>query len=359
MGLNNKRGWLLALLATGFFCTSLNAAVVYQDNFDRNFVDADGVTQTVETIPYWPRVESRKDFSVEWYATYSNLSFRKTDVTAGEGVLTIQTEDVKSGILSHTSDSYDFFNQELSYTFDGINIQALGQSRIASQWVKFGVVANSDRNLWSAYPLFLVAVSGSGAFSLQVWQGDDRAPRKVFRSNVFNFDVSLLRKVQLTMDATNYRVVFTFENPLDVLSFGGPHNLNRDTWLVDTVGVGNAERRVADTLRTLNAYEQILLDAQASGVQADIDAAQENVTIWELRYDEEVANYNEKVALSDGIKGDSALMISVTSDVTKIVNAMTPAEKSVFDADYAAGLVEIGARVTVNSVTVETTNILQ
>lgn len=359
MGFIIKRKWLLALLAAGGFCASLHAEVVYQDNFERNFVDADGVPQTVETIPYWPRRASTLDPNIDWYTTYTNLSFRKTDVTAGEGLLTIHTEDINSGVLSHTSDNYDFFNQELTYTFDGVSIQALGQSRIASQWVKFGVVANSDRNLWKSYPLFLIAVSGSGAFSLQIWQGSDRAPRKEFKSNIFNFDVTLLRKVELTMDATNFRILFNFENPLDVLSFGGPHNLDRNSWYVDTVGVNFAKRQMDDALKTLTTWEGLLAEAQASGVQADIDAAQAQVNTWQDRYDAAVVNYDAKLLLAEGAIGDSALMLSVTSDVNDIVNAMSPAQKAVFDADYAAGLTEIGARVTVNSITVETTNILQ
>jgi len=359
MGLNNKRRWLLALLAAGGFCASLNAEVVYQDNFERNFIDADGVPQTVETIPYWPRRASTLNPEIDWYTTYTNLSARKTDVTAGEGVLTIHTEDKNSGILSHVSDNYDFFNQELTYSFDGVNIQALGQSRIASQWVKFGVVANSDRNLWRSYPLFLVAVSGSGAFSLQIWQGDDRAPRKEFKSNVFNFDVSLLRKVELTMDATNFRVLFNFENPLDVLSFGGPHNLDKNSWYVDTVGVGFAKRQMDDAFKTLTVWEETLVEAQASGVQADIDAAQLKVNDWQDRYDIAVLNYEDKLSLAEGAIGDSALMLSVSSDAGDVINSMTRAQLNVFEADYMAGLVEIGARVTVNSITVETTNILQ
>jgi len=360
MGLNNKRRWMLALLLVGGFCASPNAEVIYQDNFDRNLIDADGNPVTVETIPFWPRRESNLDFDKDWYATYTNLSFRKTDVTAGEGVLTIHTEDINSGILApSTNGEFDFFNRELTFTFDGINIQALGQSRTASQWVKFGVVSNADRNLWKSYPLFLMAVSGSGAFSLQIWQGDDRAARKEFKSNVFNFDVSKLRKVELTMDSENFRGKFTFENPLDVLSFGGPHNLDRNQWYVDTVGVNFAKRQMDDALKALTAWEDLLEEAQASGVQADIDAAQAQVDTWQGRYDLAIANYESKLLLAEDAIGDSALMVSVTSDVNDIVNSMTPAEKAIFDADYAAGLVEIGARVTVNSVVVETTNILQ
>ena len=360
MGLNNKRRWLLALFATGGFCASLNAEVVYQDNFERNVIDADGVPQTVETVPYWPRRESSLDPDKDWYATYTNLSFRKTDVIAGEGALTIHTEDKNSGILSpKVSDEIDFFNRELTYTFDGVNIEALGQSRIASQWVKFGVVSSANRNLWRSYPLFLIAVSGSGAFSLQIWQGDDRAARKEFKTNVFNFDVSLLRKVELTMDDTNFRVLFNFENPLDVLSFGGPHNLDRNSWYEDTVGVGFAKRQMDDAFKTLTVWEETLTEAQASGVQADIDAAQAQVEAWQDRYDAAVLNYENKLLLAEGAIGDSALMLSVTSDASDVINSMTRAQLNVFEADYAAGLVEIGARVTVNSITVETTNILQ
>jgi len=350
MGLNNKRRWLLALLAAGGFNTSLNAEVVYQDNFERNFVDADGVPQTVELIQK-QRFDSRIDTSKDWYTIFSNLAFWKTDVTAGEGLLTISTEDTSSGILSQTSDNYDFFKRELTYTFDGVNIQALGQSRIASQWVRFGVVANSSRQFWKNFPIFLVAVSGSGAFSLQVWQGDDRAPRKIFKSNVFNFDVSLLRNIKLTMDDTNYRVVFSFENPLDILSFGGPHNLDPDLWFVDTVGVNTAKLGMENAQRNLAAWEEALADG--------VDGAQAQIDFWQNEFETQEGNYNAALLLVGEIQGDSAIIISVNSDASDIVNAMTPAQKAIFDADYAAGLVEIGARVTVDAITVETTNILQ
>jgi len=348
--ITNKRKWLLVLLVAGGFCTSLNAEVVYQDNFDRNFVDADGIPQTVELIQR-QRLDSRVDTSKDWYTIFSNLAFWKTEATAGEGLLTINTEDTSSGILSQTTDNFDFFKRELTFTFDGISIQALGQSRIASQWVQFGVVANSNRQFWKSSPLVLVAVSGSGAFSLQVWQGEDKEPRKVFKSNVFNFDVSLLRNVKFTMDDTNFRVLFSFENPLDVLSFGGPHNLDPDLWFVDTVGVNTARLGMENAQRNLTAWEEALADG-VSGAQAQID-------FWQNEFDTQSDNYDAALLLVGGIQGDSAIIISVNSDASTIVTGMSREEKAIFDADYEAGIAEIGARVTLDSITVETTNILQ
>jgi len=343
--------WLCALILPGIISTAANAEIIYQDNFD---------TVGVETVPFWPRFGA-PDPNADWITIYQNLASRTTNVEKGDGSLVIKTEAKNSGVVSHVSDVFNFFNQELTYTFDGINIEILGESHLAEQWVKFGVVANSNKDVWPSFPLFLVSYSGVGQFSFQVKQplvgapGFDVEPRKDFRSRIFNFDVSKLSKVQLTMDSVNYRVVFVFETELDQLSFAGPHNLNRDLWFIDRaeLGLTGARNALATGESAVSIRQGQLETAQASGIQADIDAAQAALDSAVASRDNLQQVYDAKLIEAEAFKGDSALMITASSDVQSLYNSATAEQRATLDST------ENGARVTINSVTVETTNVLQ
>jgi len=358
MILNKKRNWLFGLIATGCcMCSSVSAELVYEDNFDRQLTDADGNTVTTEEI----RINSTGD----WFKINRNLNQNRTIANAGEGVMTIHTEDIESGVLSPISTEMNFFDRELTFTFDGINIQTLGPSRVQSQWLKFGIVAYSKNRFWKGKSFFTVSYSGAGQFLFQVQQagvdGFDNAPRKDFRSSSFNFDVSKLRAVEMTLDSVNYRVKFTFENDLDILSFSGPHNLDANLWVAENGELAQLKQRVSYTERTLAFYQEQLASAQAASpiIQADVDVAQAGVLDFEVQYSEAVDAYDAAIIASGGLGGDSGLIMVVSSDAQAVINRMTPAEYAAFNIDRANGVAEIGARATINNVRVETSNIFQ
>jgi len=322
--------WALSIGLIGLtFSANLNAEVLFQDEFDQ---------VTIERVP------TRLTTDSVWTLNRGGgrFSLRPTTAELGGGVANISTqENYHGGMATAVHPELDFFDQELTYTFSGFDIQALGISRIPFQSVRLAILAVGGSRIWGANSHILVEFSGAGRFDVVVVEKDPAATGtgletievKDFKSYYFNFDVTKLQKVEISLDDTYYRVSFIFETVFDQFSFGGEHHLSRDRWLDDTVGLGRA-------LSNLVRAENSLAAAIDSGVQADIDAAQALLLTRQGEYD--ATN-----ALADPLKGDVALLVSAGS-----------ADASQLLSEYGIDS-EVGASLTVDSVKVETSNILQ
>lgn len=311
-----------AILSTSLFFTTSHAATVYEDLFDQ--VEA-------TNIPLDPR----PDVS-DWSIRKFTIRGKPTRANAANGTMNITTEEAKyGGVGTELLDAYDFFNQELTFTWSGVDLNPIGEGNPTYQWAKFGVSAGAG-NLWYAFSHFLIAFSGTGQFSVQVQQPNDTGRPQViyvkdFHVPYFNFDSSELSKVQLVLDDTYFRILFVFGNELDQLSFGGTHGLSRDKWFYDTVGLGTAESR-------LNSAQRILDNAIEAGDQVAIDSAQ-------ATYDTRLDDYNTKKEEAEALKGNTSMLVMAASNDASILRNVE-------------GFTEVGAALAVDTVRIETTNTL-
>ncbi|MDX1810999.1 MAG: hypothetical protein R3240_03570 [Gammaproteobacteria bacterium] len=321
MKYNKSIGWILSAgLAASLFTANAQSAVVFEETFDQSPPIA---------------LSTRGSTTTEWIKRQGTLRGKITTAQMGDGVLDITTtEQDYGGASTGRSDLYDFFNQELTYTFSGINLQPVGQSQPANQWAKFGVFA-SDGSLWYGGSMFLVGFNGKGRFTLQVKQPSLQTNTieslyvKDFKVPYFNFDIADISKVKITLDDTYFRILFIFKNELDQISFGGEHGLDRDRWFVDSVYLWRAK---AELDQAQIAYD----DAVASGDQARIDAALAALQAAQDAYD-------AKYAEADPLKGDTSVFISASST----------------DATYLrSSNLEAGANLKIDTLRVETTNVL-
>ncbi len=313
--------WILTgILASGFFSATSQAAVVFEDLFDQADITALSTRPTPDDP--WRVLQ------------YSGRE--PTQAYISNGLLNITTQEQRfGGATTPLQDSLDFFNQELTYTFSGIQLDAIGQGKPSQQWAKLGVTAGTG-SIWYAHSYFIVAFNGAGRFSVQVQQPQvSGRPRviyiKDFQVPFFNFAITDLSEIKLVLDDTYFRILFTFGNPLDQLSFGGTHGLKRDDWFFDTVGVGRVKAQ-------LDNAQRILDNAIAAGDQVAIDSAQAN-------YDALLADYNAKAAEAEALKGDSALVVSAASNDARVLR-------------FVEGYTDVGAALSIDSIRVETTNTL-
>ncbi len=324
MNQNTLTKWIVGtVFSASFLATPAYAATVYEDSFDQ-----------VEI----PSLSTRPNEGTDWVKRFSTL--RGVPTTAGitDGAINILTEEPRfGGVATPVFDDFDFFDRELTFTFEGFDLHPQGRSRPSSQWAKVGVTAG-EGSIWTAYSHFIIAYSATGQFSVQVQEASPgsnfpvRKNVKDFRVPFFNFDATELSKIQLVLDDTYFRILFVFGNELDQLSFGGEHGLSRDNWLYDTIGVGQAQEAV-------RIAQIILNNAIASGDQAAIDSAQAN-------YDTRVATFDAKSLEADQLKGDTGLVIMGASNDASILRNVR-------------GLTDIGASVKVEAVRVETTDTLE
>lgn len=347
MKLNYLKNWLAVLAISVFSFATANAEIIYEDSFE-------GEEEYLEFWPIW----GNPNFEADWYIIYKDIARSPTDAIRGDGNLTIYTEDKNSGVITPLSSDYNFFERELTFTFEGVRIEALGKSRVASEWARFGVVAYSNKTHWDAHSSVVISYNGAGTFQFGVKQpnigtGFDTAPRKKFISRTFNFDVTYLSKIELTLDSVNYRVAFVFENEMDQLTFGGPHNLDYERWIVDTVGVGPAKKAMEAAAELLVTYQALYDDAVASGDQVAIDDVQARLAARQLRYNEYFAYYLGKAAEAAETKGRTALLM-VASSKARETRAFSPPEEVVVDENG-----RIGAKLTIGGVKVEATSALE
>lgn len=318
MKTNNIKLWITgAAISASLVSTPAISAVVYEENFDQPDVIVIQKNQTPGT---------------DWLRR-NNTNIIPTRSTIGSGVLTIKTEDPKYGGASSTlSDTLDFFNQELTYTFSGFNLKTAGpEGRLSDQWAKVGVTAGPV-----SVSKFIVGFNGTGRFTVQVEQPPLLGSRaevlkiKDFKVPFFSFDISQLSRVELVLDKTYFRILFAFGNPLDSISFAGKHGLDRDRWFFDTVNLGGVQSALASAETRLN-------NAKASGDQAAIASAQ-------AIYDDLLVQYEAKLLEAEPLKGDTDIFVAAASQ-----------DASTLRADAVQ---EVGAVLTLDKITVETTNTL-
>jgi len=300
-----------AIFSCCIMVSAVNAEIVFEDSFDAN------------------SVTSRDNPDSVWGITKRGF-YTLASSTIESGNLVIETNDGNyGGVVSYQSNDMDFFNQELTYRFSGIDLQPMEGGQHISEWIRLGIIAGSNSR-WAGFSQFILTYNGVGRFSIQV-----RQPRatgssletlavKDFRTPSFNFDPSELSSVNITIDEQNYRVLFIFSNPLDQLSFAGTHHLNREYW-VDEDRVESEVGLNAEINALTNA--EIALDAAtAGGDSVTINSAQ-------AEYDASLSAYDAKLVLADEVKGDVALLIAGSSQ-------------------------DVGARVNIDHVLVETSDIL-
>jgi len=324
MKYNNIAKWITSsALCASLFSAPAFSEIIFEDSFDQ---------VEISSIPFNPTPD------LEWQYRFGTIYGVPTTASVGGGALTIQTEEPRfGGVSTSHSDVYDFFNQEITYTFDGLDLTPIGQSNPSQQWAKVGVIAG-DGTIWYARSYFIVGFNGTGQFSVQVRQPSEANANRLekvfikdFKVPYFNFDSNDLSKIQITLDDTYFRILFVFANELDQISFGGEHQLRREDWIYDTVGLAGAK----DSVRVA----QILLDnAIDSGDQAAIDSAQEN-------YNTRFEAYQQKLIEADPLMGNTSVLVATSSNDARQLR-------------FSEGFTEVGSQISVNSVKVETTNIL-
>jgi len=308
----------VGVLATAMLVPAANAAIVFQDTFDGDLTT----------------LGDRRDDGVYGIAThtwaksrYINSRISETNVEVGNGVLRVETDFKPYGgaVTTQPKTEFDFFANEITITLEGITIESIGNGRFAAQGLKLGVasILSFGYNNWSSYSNFGVGFYGSGRFIFSGYNASIRKPEPVALQSIptpfLNFDVSQITALKLTLNDTHYRLAFEFGNSLNSLSFAGLHYLNKDQWFVS-----NTMRRL---VFDKNNAEADLAAAQASGDPVAIADAQ-------AAYDAAVLAYDEKWAGEEAGAGKSFIFIGAVSE----------------DGE--------GAAVTVDTITVETTNIL-
>ncbi len=336
------KNWLLPLLVSGLFSVSASAEVIYQDQFDG----------PAELIPKWPVNANPPTPRADWLTIYTRQSLL-TEVESGNGNLTIHTEDLFGGVMSPAKEEYNFFDRELTFSFEDIGIEAFGKSNVAWQRATFGLLAYSSLEFWQGDSSFLLHYYGAGNFAFRVKQeaddgvGFDTASRKEFKSQVFNFDPSFLTRIELTLDSVNFVVEFIFGNELDRLTFGGPHGLDRNRWVIDAVNLAGASRALALIDDKIAFFQGQLDQAIANG--DPIENFQISLASWQSQRPAAQATYDERNAALEDIKGRTALIVALSSDARDVMIAARPGE------DIRDEQGRLGGQLTLGSVTVETT----
>ncbi len=303
-----------SILAAIVLVPAANAAVVFTDTFDGPLTTLTDSRTSGET---WAR------------SRYSNSRISQTNAEIGNGVLRVETDNKPYGgaAIINASSEFDFFTNEITITLTGINILSPGNGRLSAQGLKLGITSylSFRYNNWSSYSNFGVGVYGSGRFLFAGYNASvgriTAVPMQSIPAPFLNFDVSRITAVKLTLNAIHYRLAFEFGNPLNALSFAGLHNLNKDQWRVS----GAMRRLVFDKK---NAAED-LADAQAL-MPADAVA----VADAQVAYDAVVVAYDALWLTEEANAGMSHIFFGAVSE----------------DGE--------GAAVTLDSITVETTNIL-
>jgi len=307
----------VTIFTTFIVAPAANAAVVFVDEFDQAEVS---YINTADSSPTWLRSRSS--------------GFYNTAVTTGNGLLTVTTSDSPyGGAITKVNPDLDFFANELTITYRGISLQAIvpedGNVNLNNQGVVIAVgshLLGRNDNSWDSYAYFSARYFGSGYFE---FSGHSLVtPNPVALQEIptpyLNYSLSALTAVKLTLDDVNYRLLFEFGNPLNSLSFAGPHHLRKDMW-----NTSSGMRRLA---KAKIAMEYMLDSAIAANDLDAIDAAQLALDAVLLDYNAQYAEEEATAglfkvffgAVSADRKGAIATLDSITVEETSDLQVLRP-----------------------------------
>ena len=264
-----------AILLTAAYSSVVTSAVLYEDQFDQ--VEATGIYA--------------KDFTgTENYLLSKTSNYTVNKATIENGVLSVFTASTPhGGVVTKLMPELDFFKNEITITFRGIGLQPANTidengveepGSFSAQGIVMGLGSKylgfGSYNGWTTGSRFHAFLQGSGYFDFNTYTNSltkylyPNAIQEV-PTPYLNFGINDLTAIKLTLDDTNYRLLYEFGNPLNALSFAGPHYLEKDLWNVSTamrqfaVAKNNAEAdldaAVASGDTNLIADAQTALDA--------------------------------------------------------------------------------------------------
>lgn len=302
----------ISILSSVILTPVVNAAVVFEDQFDQVDPVEFGLLDDGETT--WLRSQVTSNSATTAGVADGRLHVFSRDNPYG-GATTLPLPEL------------NFFNRELTFTFQGVNLESLSEDGVYSaQGVKIGVgsylAGESRSNRWHSYSNFGVSFLGSGYFALTGYnklRNLSRVPTQEIPTPYLNYNLTTLSSVKLTLDDVNYRLLFEFGNPLNSLSLAGEHHLSEDLW------------HVSDQLRSLALQKKAAEERLELVDPNDVTALSSAETTLETI----MVEYNAMYAEEEAVLGNTLVFFGGVS------------------ADRE------GATVSVDSITVEETSILQ
>lgn len=293
MSINKIINLVKISVLTSFIGSPLaNAQVIFEDNFDQVGINSINVKDTSGTGTWVRSMSTRYDSTV-------------TDVS--NGLMNVYSSATPyGGVATQPRADFDFFSNEITFTFSGLSLEAAAlDPNFGAQGVKIAVgsyLSGMGRvNSWHSYSNFSISYYGSGRFVIAGYNAlKYLVPVDVqdIPTPYLNFSLSKLTAVRLTLDDVNYRAVFEFGNPLNSLSFAGPHHLSKDLW------------HVSNTMRNLTLVkiqaEKDLAAATATGDATMIADAQATL-------DQIMVDYNAQYALEESTMGHSLVFFGAVS----------------------------------------------